>query len=344
MNLVRKRMVKLTILLIILVVSIQPVFTQGEQETADGKVYSFNLAVGDPIGSSVGETAQYYAKRVAEETDGQVKITVFADGVLFGGDQNAAVNMLEDGGLDSLILSTSVYASFEKRMNAISLPYLFGSYDEFQKYLEGKPGQELLSSLDSLNTEGLAIMIRTFRNVTNSIRPIRTPSDLKGLKLRVPNNKLWVEFFGPLGADPTPMNFKEVYTALQLKTIDGQENPVEVPLANKFYEVQNYLSLTSHIADAYILGFNKDVWNELDSELQAILRKVALEAAQFKLDMDLAAEEKIIKELEENGMEVNRLSASEMAAFQKAALELYPAFESLVGADFMAESLAFLGR
>lgn len=344
MNLVKNRKGVLAIILIVLMVSIQPVFAQGQQARPEEKTYSLNLAVGDPIGSSVGKTAQYFADRVAEETDGRVAIKVHADGVLFGGDQNAAVNMLEDGGLDSLILSTSVYASFEERMNAISLPYLFGSYDEFQSYLEGEPGQKLLASLDKLNTEGLALMIRTFRNVTNSVRPIRKPSDLEGLKLRVPNNKLWVEFFGPLGADPTPMNFTEVYTALQLNTIDGQENPVEVPLANKFYEVQDYLSLTSHIADAYILGFNKDVWDSLDSDLQSTLREVALETAQYKLDMDLAAEAEIIEELKGHGMKVNSLSKDEMAAFQNAALELYPAFESLVGADFMESSLEFLGR
>jgi tripartite ATP-independent transporter DctP family solute receptor len=344
MNLVTKKKGLLVVLVLIFAISVQPIFSQGQQAAPGEETYSFNLAVGDPISSSVGKTAQYFADRVAEETDGRVSIKVHADGVLFGGDQNAAVNMLEDGGLDSLILSTSVYASFEKRMNAISLPYLFGSYDEFQSYLEGEPGQELLASLENLNTEGLALMIRTFRNVTNSVRPIKTPADLDGLKLRVPNNKLWVEFFGPLGADPTPMNFTEVYTALQLNTIDGQENPVEVPLANKFYEVQDYLSLTSHIADAYILGFNQDVWDTLDSGLQATLKEVALETAQYKLDMDLAAEAEIIEELKANGMQVNSLSDSEMAAFQEAALELYPAFESLVGADFMESSLEFLGR
>lgn len=311
---------------------------------APASVVKVKMAVGDPIHSSVGVTAKHFAEEVRKKTNGAVAVEVFPDGVLFGGDQNAAVNMLEDGGLDALILSTSVYASFEKRMNAVSLPYLFSGYDEFQKYLNGAPGQELLGSLDRLNTVGLSLMIRTFRNVTNSKRPITVPADFKGIKLRVPNNKLWVEFFGPLGADPTPMNFREVYTALQLKTIDGQENPVEVPLANKFYEVQTYLSLTNHIADGYILGFNKRLWNKFDEGTKKILRDVALETALFKKTTDLAQEADIIKQLEAKGMKVNRLEPAQVAAFQKAALGLYPRFESLVGADFMRSSLKFLGR
>lgn len=318
---------------------------QGLVAAADEKpVISVKIAVGDPIHSSVGVTAQHFADKVLEKTKGKVMVKVFADGVLFGRDQNAAVNMLQDGSLDALILSTSVYASFEKKMNAISLPYLFSNYDEFVKYLEGPLGQELLASLDRLNTVGLSLMIRTFRNVTNSRGPITQPSDFKGLKLRVPNNRLWVEFFGPLGADPTPMSFSEVYTALQLKTIHGQENPVEVPLANKFHEVQQYLSLTNHIADAYILGFNKDVWKKFDDATKAILKGTALETAQFKMKKDLAQEAAIVKELEAKGMKVNRLSPEQMREFQRAALKLYPRFTSLVGEDFMKTSLKFLGR
>lgn len=305
---------------------------------------TIRLAVGDPIGSAVGATAQDFAKRVDDATGGKVTIDVFADGILFGGDQNAAVNMLQNGSLDAVILSTSVYASFEPCMNSISLPYLFEDYDQFAAYLEGEPGRKLLDSLDRLNTEGLALMIRTFRHVTNSVRPVETPEDLEGLNLRVPNNKLWVEFFRPLGANPTPMDFKEVYTALQLGTIDGQENPVEVPLANKFFEVQSYLSLTGHLSDGYILAVNEDLWDEFDAQTQELLRTAALETANFKFEQDLSEEERIVAELDDLGMAVNRLTPDQRAAFQERALALYPNFESLVGEQCMAEALEFVGR
>ncbi|MCV2488195.1 DctP family TRAP transporter solute-binding subunit [Geodermatophilus sp. YIM 151500] len=307
-----------------------------------GEEVTLRLAVGDPATSSVGVTAEHFADEVAERSDGRITVEVYPDGTLFGGDQNAAVNQVQNGTIDGTILSTSVYASFEPRMNAISLPYLFDDFDQYVSYLEGEPGQTLLDSLDKVNTEGLAMMTRTFRQVTNSKQPIEDPADLQGLKLRVPNNELWVEFFGALGANPTPMDFTEVYTALQLGVIDGQENPVEVPLANKFYEVQDYLSLTNHIVDGYILGFNADKFAGLDEEAQQILRDAAAETAEYKRQYDDEQADKAIADLEANGMQVNELSAEQMAAFQEEARKLYPQFEDLVGADFVAETLAFV--
>jgi TRAP-type transport system periplasmic protein len=309
-----------------------------------GESVTIRLGVGDPAASSVGVAAQHFADEVGEQSDGRIDVQVFPDGTLFGGDQNAAVNQVQNGTIDATILSTSVYASFEPRMNAISLPYLFEDADQYVEYLEGEPGKTLLDSLDKVNTEGLGLMTRTFRQTTNSQRPIEEPADLEGLKIRVPNNELWVDFFGALGANPTPMDFTEVYTALQLGVIDGQENPVEVPLANKFFEVQQYLSLTNHIADAYILGMNADKFAGLDDETQQILQDAAAETAEFKRQYDDEEAEKAIAELESNGMEVNELSEEQMAAFQEEAAKLYPQFESLIGADFVAETMTFVGR
>ena len=302
------------------------------------------LAVGDPIGSSVGVTAQKFAELAAAKTDGRVEIEVFPDGVLFGGDQNAAVNQLGGGTLDALILSTNVYASFEPRMNAMSLPYLFADYDELQRYMEGGPGQTLLGSLDRLNIACLSIMLRTFRHTTTRDKAITTVEDFEGLKLRVPNNQLFVRFFQAVGANPTPMAFVEVYTALQLGAIDGQENPVEVPLANRFYEVQNHLNLTGHIGDGYILGLGKARFQALPTEVQEALREAALEVSTFKAEYDIAQEAKVIEELRGHGMQINELAPGELLRLQAIAQGLYPEFEELAGAEFMAESLAFLGR
>ncbi|MCF7934433.1 MAG: DctP family TRAP transporter solute-binding subunit [Spirochaetia bacterium] len=337
----------ITVMFVLMLVfgGVQNVFAQGQKSTTDAQeVTTIQLSIPDPAQSSVGKMAAYFAQRVAEESDDTVKVEVYADGILFGGDQNSAINMLQDGGLDALVLSTSVYASFIPQMNAVSLPYLFANYDQFTSYLDGAPGQELLASLDKLNIKGLALSLRTYRSITNSKRPITEPADLKGIKIRVPNNRLWVDFFGGLGADPTPMNFGEVYTALQLKTIDAQENPVEVPLANKFYEVQNYLSLTNHIADSFALAMNKDVWNSLDAQTQALLQRVASEAADYKNTSDIAQEEKIVQELEELGMEVNHLTDAQVKMFQEEALKLYPGFEPMIGAEFVQKSLDFLNR
>jgi TRAP-type transport system periplasmic protein len=305
---------------------------------------TIRLGVGDPAASSVGVTAKHFADKVAELSGGKVKVETYPDGTLFGGDQNAAVNLLGNGTLDSTIISTSVYASFEPKMNAVSLPYLFKDVDELAKYLKGEPGQELLTSLEKQGIKGVSMLTRTPRHTTNSLRPIAQPEDFKDLKIRVPQNELWVKFFGSLGANPTPMDFKEVYTALQLGTIHGQENPLEVPVNNKFFEVQDYLSLTGHISDGYVLGFNKKKWDSFDEDTRKVLQEAATETADFKTKYDNDEAAKTLEKLKADGVKINELTPEAREKFQEAAQKVYPELEGKVGKDFVRTSLEFLGR
>ena len=125
--------------------------------------------------------------------------------------------------------------------------------------------------------------------MTNSKLPITKPADLAGLKFRVPNNPLWVEFFKKMGAAPTPMAFAEVYNALQLKVVDGQENPINMPVSAKFYEVQSYVSLTNHMADGWVLGINPAKFDALTEAQKAAITEAAIEAEAWKVENDAAA-------------------------------------------------------
>lgn len=305
---------------------------------------SLRLAVADPAGSSVGQAASRFAELVKEKTGGEVDIKVFPDGLLFGKDQNAAVNQLSSGALDGLILASSVYASFEPRMNAVSLPYLFSDYDQLMAYLNGEPGKVLLASLDRLNIEGLGLMIRTFRNTTTRNTPITQASDFNGLKLRVPNNQLFVQLFKALGANPTPMAFAEVYTALQLGAIDGQENPVEVPFNNRFYEVQKHLNMTRHVADSYVLALSKAAWSKIPEKHREAVREAAAQTIKERNAAEIEQESKIIAALKEKGMTVNEFKPGEMEKVQKAASGLYPQFADMIGKEFLEQSLKFAGK
>ncbi len=303
---------------------------------------SLRMAVPDPIGSSVGRAASHFAELVEEKTDGAVTIEVFPDGVLFGGDQNAAVNQLGSGALDGLILASSVYASFEPRMNAISLPYLFADYDQLQAYLNGEPGQELLASLDRLGIQGMGFFLRTFRNVTTRETPITTAEDFKGLTLRTPNNTLFVALFQALGANPTPMAFSEVYSALQLGAIDGQENPVEVPLNNKFAEVQGHLNMTQHVADSFVLALSARAWDRIPEESRDAVQQAANDMIAAHNSAEIAAEQEVIVQLQEQGMQVNMLADGELERVQEIARGIYPQFNEQIGAEFMHKSLDFV--
>ncbi|WP_207481813.1 DctP family TRAP transporter solute-binding subunit [Arenibaculum pallidiluteum] len=305
---------------------------------------TLRLAVADPATSSVGQAATRFADLVKEKTGGEVAITVFPDGILFGNDQNAAINQLGAGALDGLILASSVYASFEPRMNAVSLPYLFSDYNQLIGYLEGDPGKALLASLERLRIQGLGLMIRTFRNTTTKQTAITKAEDFQGLKLRVPNNQLFVQLFKALGANPTPMAFAEVYTALQLGAIDGQENPVEVPLNNRFYEVQKHLNLTRHVADSYVLALSRTAWGRVPAAQQDKVREAAAQTIKERNAKEIEQEAAIVAQLKQKGMTVNEFQPGELERIQKIAAGLYPQFAGSIGAEFLQQSLRAVGK
>jgi tripartite ATP-independent transporter DctP family solute receptor len=308
---------------------------------AAGSAVKVQLSIPDPLTSSVGVTAQHFADEVKAKSGGKIIVTVIPNGTSFGGDQAAAVTRLQGGSLDALILSTSVYAATDTKMNAISIPYLFADTTAEAAYLAGEPGKTLLADLEEEKTKGLALFTRTAREITNNKRPITKPADLKGLKIRVPGNTLWTEYFGALGASPTTMAFSEVFTGLQTGTIDGQENPVEVPLTNKLYEVQDYLSMTNHINDAFILALSDKKWSSLDDSQKTILQDVATETATFKTTYDADEAKKAVAELEKQGMKVNELSPEATAEFKKISESLYPKFSELIGKEFFDMTIQF---
>lgn len=304
---------------------------------------SIKLSIPDAAGSSVDVAANHFATEVKSKSAGKITVTVIPNGTSFGGDQTAAVTRIQNGSLDSIILSTSVYEATNEKWNAISLPYLFKDTAQEVQYLNGAPGKQLLESLSSIDTKGLALMSRTPRVVTNSKRAIYAPADLKGLKIRVPQNPLWIKFFSAVGASPTPMDFSEVFTALQTGAIDGQENPVEVPVASKFYEVQKYLSLTNHMNDAFIFAMSNKKWKSLSSADQKIVQAAATDTAKFKTANDASLEKSQISELKSHGMKVNELSASGVKQFRQIARSLYPQFASVVGGKaFLDKTTAFV--
>lgn len=306
---------------------------------------TLTLSTPDPDTSEITVAANKFAELVSAKTNGELTIKVFPNGTLYGGDPSAAVKQLAGGSLDMLVLATSLYANFNPKYSAISIPYLFDDEAQLRSYLAGEPGKELIADLNAIGIKGINLWPRPFRQMTNSQRPIEKPEDLQGLKFRVPNNPLWVEFFGKMGAVPTPMAFAEVYNALQLKVVDGQENPVSVPLSAKFYEVQKYVSITNHMGDGWVLGINPARFEGLSDAHRKAIEEAAVEAEAWKVENDNATAEKTIAELQAQGMEVNRLTPEQQQAFVAIAKQLYPVFAGLVKDQaFFDKTVAAVGK
>lgn len=306
---------------------------------------TLNLSTPDPDDSEITVAAKKFAEIVAAKSGGQIEVKVFPNGQLYGGDPSAAVRQVAGGSLDMLLLSSSLYANFNPKFTAISIPYLFDDTAQLRAYLAGPPGQELLTDLNRIGIKGLMMWQRPFRQMTNSRRAISQPQDLAGMKFRVPNNPLWMEFFGKLGAVPTPMAFGEVYNALQLRVVDGQENPINIPVTAKFYEVQKFATLSNHMADGWVLAIHPAKFAALSDADKQALQAAGTEAEAWKFANDTADINRSVEFLRGKGMQVNSLSPEQQKAFVSVSKELFPRFSTLVKDQaFFDKTLSFVGK
>jgi tripartite ATP-independent transporter DctP family solute receptor len=276
----------------------------------DIKERQFKLGLQNPKGHPLVTGAEKFAEIVAVKSGGKLKVNLFPGGVL-GGDA-ATVSALQGGVVEMTALNSGILASQVKEFAIYDFPFMFATPAEADAVVDGPLGQKLHASLADKGIVGLAYWELGFRNITNSKRPINKVEDLEGLKLRVIPNAINVDWVKAVGANPTPMAFPEVYAALESKAIDGQENPLNVILANKFAEVQKFLVLSNHQYNPQSLIFSKKVWDTLSPAEKKILQEAALESAAFqrKVSRDAAAGQ--LNELKKAGMTVTELSPAEL--------------------------------
>lgn len=303
------------------------------------------IAVPDPDASYIYQAAEEFAKRATEYSNGSLEFQISGNGSLYGGDTAAGIKQLSAGSLQMLILASSVYTSFVPGLNVISVPFMFDDQQQLLDYLNSDVGDELMNRVSSMGIKTVGKWTRSFRKVTNSKRPINGPEDLKGLTIRVPNNTLYVEFFSKCGAVTTPMNFSEVYNALQLNTLDGQENPVDVPFSNKFYEVQKYISGTDHIADAWLVGMNDAFYQSLTEEEQNAIIKAGEEVQQWNVEFMEKHDGEALQSLIDNGMEYNEITEEGHQAFVDISKSLTDTFKEIIQDDELYDATAeFCGK
>lgn len=307
--------------------------TPGNSQGSEKQV--LNMSVTSASGSTWEKGALHFADLVKERTDGKIEIKVYPNEQLSGGNQGKGVEMLMSGATDLTFHSNIIYSIMDERFGVISLPFLFDSLDDVDAALAGAGGEEINKILLEKGVMGLGFGENGYRQITTNTGPIETLGDLKGLKIRIPGMKMYTSLFRALGADPLTMNFAEVFTALQQKTIDGQENPPDTIQASKIYEVQDYMTVWDYSYDAIILGMNKAKFDSFDAETQQILIDAGKEACEYqiKINRELAAEQ--IKFFDENGMKVNVLTNEQRAPFREAVQPVYDEYESIMGAELI---------
>ncbi|MCA0242299.1 MAG: TRAP transporter substrate-binding protein [Proteobacteria bacterium] len=272
---------------------------------------SFKFALQNPKGHPLEMGATKFAELVAAKSGGKIKVNVFPGGTL-GGDAQT-VSALQGGTVEITALNSGILASQVKDFAVYDFPFMFANAKEADTVVDGPFGQKLHAKLAEKGIVGLGYWELGFRNLTNGRKAINTVDDIAGLKLRVIPNAINVDWVKALGANPTPMAFPEVYAGLESKAIDGQENPLSVILANKFYEVQKYLALTNHQYNPQSLIFSKKVWDGLSADEKKIVQDAATEAGRYQRQVNREAAAGQLEQLKKSGMQVTEFNAAEQA-------------------------------
>ena len=292
------------------------------------------------VGTIVSEThpdfrcmQTVFKKQVEALSKGRIKVELYPNAQL-GGDREM-IESVQMGTLTMAMPATSALAGFEKRFQVLDLPFLFKDKKSAYSALDGELGKKLDGMLPKHGFVNLGYFENGFRHITNNRKPVKTPADLKGLKIRTMENPMHIATFKLLGANPTPMNFGELYTALQQKTVDGQENPIAIVWDGKFYEVQKYYSLTGHFFSVVMLLANKDFMDKLPKDLHGIVVKAAKDFYMADRKMVDAEETALLNKMKEKGLKVNTLSAKEKEEFVRLTKPVYDQFKDQLGADII---------
>jgi tripartite ATP-independent transporter DctP family solute receptor len=281
--------------------------------------------VGEP-GSLLGAAADEFAKRANAKLGGKYKVVVYGSSQL-GGDKEM-LQKLKLGTLDMAEPST-VMSSEADVFGVFEMPYLVKSREHMKKIEKELFWSKIEPAAEKKGVKVLAVWENGYRHITNSKRPINTPADLKGIKLRVPEGKWRVKMFQAYGANPSPMKFSEVFTALQTGVMDGQENPFAQIASAKFYEVQKYLSLTGHVYTPAYLTVGAKKWATLPADVRKILEEEAKATQAFVYEKAARDDEELLEKMKKAGIQVNNANKD---AFIAASKPVYDEFSKEVPA------------
>ena len=292
--------------------------------------------------SNQGRAVNLFAEQVAKNSGGKMKIRAIAAAAL--GPDTQMQQALVGGAQEMMVGSTATLVGITKEMALWDTPFLFNTAKEADTILDGPIGQKVLDKLQDKGLVGLVYWENGFRNLTNSKRPITKLEDLDGVKLRVMQNEVYLDSFKLMGANAIPLPFSELFSALETKTVDGQENPYNTILSSKFYEVQKYLSVTNHVYSPWIMLVSKKWWDQLSTDEQKVLADAAKASRDFERQDTRAEAAKAVADLKAKGMIVNELPAQEVNRMREKLTRVNASIGTNVGLDLWKETQDTLAK
>lgn len=308
-------------------------FARGSEAATVSNPRVLRIAFTGVLTTQMGESAKALSKSFAEATNGRVRIDLYSGGAL-GGEREISED-LQAGTLDLAVVSSAGYAapSIAPKLGVFDIPFLFRDQNHARATLDGPIGDEAIASLKGTGVVGLAWAENGLRQVTSASKPVRTPADLQGVKIRVPQSDVMVTGLRALGADAQPYSFVELYAALADGTFQAQENPVATIRASNFDRVQKYLSLTGHVYSAAMIMMSERAYKSFTPEDQAALRQCARSSGVLSRTFNDKSQKADIEELARRGMTV--VTDIDRAAFTSAMSSVRSKYEATFGADML---------
>lgn len=323
--------------------------------------YKMTITIGPTFYWGMG--AIKFSELVKEKTNGQINIKPYFGSALMKGAQLKAPQMVAMGAIDVAYDSTINASPVIPEMNIFSLPFFINTYENLDKLTGGETGKAVFDAMDKKGLVGLAWGENGFRQLTNSKRPVKTPEDIKGMRVRVVGSPLFVETFRQLGADPVNMNWGDATTAFQQGVVDGQENPVGVLLPIQIWQYHKYVTMWNYLVDPVVVYWGKKEWAKFPPEIQKAIREAAEESVRFEkalcragLDGDISLNilknefnhvmeiPDPIKYMEEQGATFTTLSEEDLQKFIDATKPLYDKWVDVIGKDLYEKAKADMAK
>ena len=292
--------------------------------------------------SNQGRAVKLFAEQVEKASGGKMKVRAIGAAAL--GPDTQMQQALIGGAQEMMVGSTATLVGITKEMALWDTPFLINNGKEADALLDGPVGQKVIAKLPEKGLVGLVYWENGFRNLTNSKRPVTKLEDLDGIKLRVMQNNVFLDSFKTLGANAVPMPFSELFSALETKTVDGQENPFNTILSSKFFEVQKYLSVTNHVYSPWIVLVSKKWWDGLSKDEQKVLMDAAQVSRDFERKDTREEAGKALADLKAKGMQINELSPAESARMRDKLTRVNASIAANVGMDLWNETQAELSK
>jgi TRAP-type transport system periplasmic protein len=287
-----------------------------------------NIATGTAPDHPENVGANKFKEIIEKKSNGRVEVRVHPAGQL--GSQRDFVEALRSGTVEITMVTLGFFSAYDPLLNIFELPYLFRDRDHAYRVVDGPIGAQIKERVNKKGVHVMAFWEAGLRFVTNNVRPINKPDDLKGLKIRVPESKISIDGFKTFGANPAPLPFTEVYMALKQGVFDGQENPPSNIYRSKLYESQKYLSLTGHQFLVHMFMYSGQLWDQLPADMKQLVEESAVEAGKFQRDFTFQEDTKLVGALKDAGMQVNQVDKQ---AFIDKAKPLYAEYAKLYGDD-----------